>query len=141
MCFGRNLNNYLEMVAILQYCWQYCNIAMLHYYKFIVAMLQYRRFKILGRFPSVSVRAWVVMANNEAVRLALEKAALRAQRHAELDAAIAVMERLLNIDLLSLEMLPWGCAFRYANQKTEHHVVYDYHFTIVHICHDWWFCY
>jgi len=81
------------------------------------------------------------MANNEAVRLALEKAALRAQRHAELDAAIAVMERLLNIDLLSLEMLPWGCAFRYANQKTEHHVVYDYHFTIVHICHDWWFCY
>ena len=59
------------------------------------------------------------MANNEAVRLALEKAALRAQRQAELDAAIAVMERLLNIDLLSLEMLPWGCAFRYANQTKQ----------------------
>ena len=64
------------------------------------------------------------MTNSEAVRIALEKAALRAQRHAELDAASAVMERLLNVDLLSLEMLPWGCAFRYANQKhTEHTVI------------------
>ena len=64
------------------------------------------------------------MANSEAVRLALEKAAQRAQRHAELDAAIAVMERLLNIELLSLEMLPWGCAFRYAHKKTKHHVIW-----------------
>jgi len=45
----------------------------------------------------------------DVARRALEAAALRAQRHAELNAATTSMERLLNVDLPP-QMLPWGSA-------------------------------
>ena len=50
-----------------------------------------------------------VMATNEVVQRALAAAALRAQRHAELNAGITQMEKLLN-QSLAPEMLPWGSA-------------------------------
>ena len=46
---------------------------------------------------------------NELVQKALEAAAARARRHAELNAAATCMERLLNIPLCR-ETLPWGFA-------------------------------
>ena len=58
-------------------------------------------------FPVVS--SCGVMATNEVVQRALAAAALRAQRHAELNAGITQMEKLLN-QSLAPEMLPWGSA-------------------------------
>ena len=46
---------------------------------------------------------------NDAVAMALQRAAARAQRHAELDSAVTTMGRLLNFPLAP-EMLPWGPA-------------------------------
>ena len=46
---------------------------------------------------------------NDAVRRALDAAAARARRHADLNAAASSMQRLLNIALFP-EMLPWGSA-------------------------------
>jgi len=46
---------------------------------------------------------------SDAVQRALQQAAERAARYAELDSAVTGMERLLNYSLAP-EMLPWGLA-------------------------------
>lgn len=74
---------------------------------------------------------WVLwtgaMVDHDMVRRMLDQAATRAQRHAELESATTVMERLLNVSL-SPEMLPWGSACRYLilfRKKTYHqHILY-----------------
>lgn len=53
--------------------------------------------------------AGMASGGNELVQRALDAAAARARRHAELNAAATCIERLLNIPL-SREMLPWGSA-------------------------------
>lgn len=52
--------------------------------------------------------------STDVVQKALAAAAARAQRHAELNSAASVMERLLNF-ALSPEMLPWGTAMLHAD--------------------------
>ena len=68
-----------------------------------------------------------IMASNEVVQRALAAAALRAQRHAELNAGITQMEKLLN-QSLSPEMLPWGSALDMRQvQVYVHQRGYDIH--------------
>ena len=76
-----------------------------------------------------SGRLWVLwrgaMVDHDMVRRMLDQAATRAQRHAELESATTVMERLLNVSL-SPEMLPWGSACRYLILFRKKHIINTY---------------
>jgi hypothetical protein len=65
------------------------------------------------------------MVDHDMVRRMLDQAATRAQRHAELESATTVMERLLNVSL-SPEMLPWGSACRYLILFRKKHIINTY---------------